>query len=157
LARSLGNPAGSVLLARGRADVAFYWNIVTITLILPVFITAAAYGVTAIAAAWTAVMAILLPTQLLMLQRFAAIKAIEVIRAVAAPIGLAVAAGTIGLGITRGVSLIATLPAWVSLSTAVVSTLLTYVACALWLMPDVAARIRDILGRRSKRRSPCPG
>lgn len=40
--RSTGNPVGSLLLAKGRADYGFYWNLFTIPVLIP-FISAGAY------------------------------------------------------------------------------------------------------------------
>lgn len=156
LAKSLNNPAGSVLLARGRADVGFYWSVVTIALIVPVFTAVAPHGVNAIALAWGSVASLFYPASLLVLQRFAAVDASKVLGAVSAPIGLALASGMVGLGLTRLVDRFTSLPDWGSLCVAALSTLVLYLICGLCLMPDVAARIRGILLRRQEGPMSCP-
>jgi len=157
MAKTLANPAGSVLLARGRADVGLYWNLVTVALIVPVFVLAAPYGVSGIAVAWGGVTIVLFPISVLVLQRVAAVDARQVFGAILAPIGLALAAGMVGLGLTRLVGRLTSLPDWGSLSLAAISTLVLYLICGLWLMPDVTARIRGILLRRQKGPMSCPG
>lgn len=42
LLKSIGNPAGSLLLSKGKANVAFYWNVVTFIL-YPIFIITGSY------------------------------------------------------------------------------------------------------------------
>ncbi len=44
LLRSLVNPAGSLLLAKGRADLAFKWNMLILILVVPVIMVGVQYG-----------------------------------------------------------------------------------------------------------------
>lgn len=59
LLRSIGNPVGSLLFAKGRADLAFKWNFVLLLLTGPTVFFGSHYGVFGMAAAVTGLMAIL--------------------------------------------------------------------------------------------------
>ena len=47
--KSLGNPVGSVLLAKGRADIAFYWNVFTVIVVSVAVMLCVSWGITGVA------------------------------------------------------------------------------------------------------------
>jgi lipopolysaccharide exporter len=47
--KSLGNPVGSVLLAKGRADIGFYWNVFTVIIMAPAVMLGVKWGITGVA------------------------------------------------------------------------------------------------------------
>ena len=49
--KSLGNPIGSVLLAKGRADIGFYWNIFVVIVVSVAVIVGAHWGIAGVAVA----------------------------------------------------------------------------------------------------------
>lgn len=51
--KTLGNPSGSIILAKGRADLGFKWNILVATINLLIFVLIAPYGMYAIAWSYT--------------------------------------------------------------------------------------------------------
>lgn len=53
--KSLGNPLGSILLAKGRADIGFKWNVLVAILNTCVFLAAAQSGLQAVALSYAAV------------------------------------------------------------------------------------------------------
>jgi len=68
--RAIGNPVGSLVIATGRTDLEFIWNIVTL-LILPLFIyVGSQYGIVEVTIAITSAMAILyIPSWKLLINR----------------------------------------------------------------------------------------
>ena len=48
--KSLGNPIGSILLAKGRADLGFYWNVFAVILVTFAVIAGANWGINGVAA-----------------------------------------------------------------------------------------------------------
>jgi O-antigen/teichoic acid export membrane protein len=58
--RSCGNPAGSLLLAVGKADVAFRWNLAMLLVVFPALWVASHYGITGLAAGQAILMAAVL-------------------------------------------------------------------------------------------------
>ncbi|MDO5650617.1 MAG: MOP flippase family protein [Moraxella sp.] len=55
--RSIGNPVGSLLLAKGRADWGFYWNLVIVVYISLCIFIASRWGLVGIAWSWVFIMA----------------------------------------------------------------------------------------------------
>jgi O-antigen/teichoic acid export membrane protein len=91
LIRSTGNPVGSLLLARGRADLGFRWNLFLLLVVPPVvYITARTGGLTSVAFAMVGLQAALL----LAAYRYLIVTIIghclgEYLRALLIPIGIA--------------------------------------------------------------------
>ena len=52
LLKSIGNPSGSLLLSRGRANVAFYWNLSTFILFPALIYLGSFYGIEGVALAF---------------------------------------------------------------------------------------------------------
>lgn len=52
ITKAVGNPSGSVLLAKGRADIGFKWNVLVAVVNTGVFYLAAQQGVMVVAASW---------------------------------------------------------------------------------------------------------
>lgn len=59
LVRSTGNPVGSLLMACGRADLSFKWNLALLIIMPPVIWASSRYGVTGLALAMTVLMVLL--------------------------------------------------------------------------------------------------
>ncbi len=51
VSKSLGNPVGSILLAKGRADIGFYWNIFTVIMVSIAVIVGVNWGIVGVAVA----------------------------------------------------------------------------------------------------------
>lgn len=49
--KSLGNPIGSIILAKGRADIGFYWNIFTVIMVFLTVIVGIQWGIVGVATA----------------------------------------------------------------------------------------------------------
>jgi len=67
--KALGNPSGSLLLAKGRADIGFYWNLFTAALTLVAFWSVVARGVVYVAWANTLLNLVLFPLSFAILHR----------------------------------------------------------------------------------------
>jgi O-antigen/teichoic acid export membrane protein len=91
LVRSTGNPVGSLLLARGRADLGFRWNLFLLLLVPPiVYYTARTGGLTSVAIAMVGLQAALL----LVAYRYLIVPIIghclgDFLRALSIPVGIA--------------------------------------------------------------------
>ncbi|MDX8398528.1 MAG: polysaccharide biosynthesis C-terminal domain-containing protein, partial [Mariprofundaceae bacterium] len=59
LLRSVGNPVGSLLLAKGRADLSFKWNIALLCVVPPFIWVGSWYGVTGMSLTMTLLMVLL--------------------------------------------------------------------------------------------------
>ena len=67
--KALGNPFGSLLLAKGRADIGFYWNLFTAALTLVAFWSVVAHGVVYVTWANTLLSLVLFPLSFAILHR----------------------------------------------------------------------------------------
>jgi len=56
--KTLGNPSGTIYLAKGRADMGFYWNIIVATANTIVFLFVVKYGVTVLAISYVSLVLI---------------------------------------------------------------------------------------------------
>lgn len=90
LARSIGNPVGSLLLGMGRADLAFKWNIARLCLLPPVLWLGARSGIEGLALALALYsIAILIPTWYVLVRPLCHAGMIEYFRVVFKPIIIA--------------------------------------------------------------------
>lgn len=87
LIRSTGNPAGSLLLSRGRADIAFYWNVISL-LVTPIFIyTGSFFGLNGILYSLLSIQVIMFfPNWKYIVNKMAEITLIEYINALFKPL-----------------------------------------------------------------------
>ena len=49
--KALGNPVGSIILAKGRADIGFYWNVFVVTMVSVAVMVGVHWGITGVAVA----------------------------------------------------------------------------------------------------------
>lgn len=92
--RSLGNPAGSLLFATGKAKLAFKWNMVLLAFIGPTIWFGSQFGVQGMALAMTGLMAILfVPGWYFLIRPSCSATLMEYSKQVAVPLMLAVTAG----------------------------------------------------------------
>lgn len=76
--RSCGNPVGSLLLAVGRADLQFKWNLALLFAVTPALWAGATFGIAGLAIAQTALMAsLLMPTWYFLVWPFCGARAAE--------------------------------------------------------------------------------
>ncbi|MBD3271182.1 MAG: MOP flippase family protein, partial [Elusimicrobia bacterium] len=83
---SLGNPVGSLLLAKGRADIGFYWNVFKIIVIITALIIGSRWGITGIA---TARLISIIPLFFIIqtiVNRFVDLSYQQIMRAIAIPV-----------------------------------------------------------------------
>jgi len=94
LVRSTGNPIGSLLLACGRADLSFKWNLALLVIMLPVIWASSCYGVSGIAFAVTGIMLLLfLPSWYFLVSPLCGAKLGEYTNQMLTPLILSVLAG----------------------------------------------------------------
>lgn len=97
--KSLDNPSGSIYLAKNRPDVGFKLNVIT-ALLLGVALTAAASGgLLAVAWAYAGVLVLLFPVVRKIMGRLIGLHWRDYLAALAAPVGLAVAAAGAAFGV----------------------------------------------------------
>lgn len=112
LLRSMGNPVGSLLLARGRADLGFKWNLGLLFVSTPFIGASALWGdVVTVASMWVFLQLILqLPAYLWLIRPLIGSCGVSYIKATALPVALALIMGSI---VWLGQALLE--PSWLSL------------------------------------------
>ena len=147
LLRSAINAGGSLILAKGRADWTFYWNLA----LLPVFpialFLAARYGdVRTLALTLVGVQfVVLLLYHRFLIQPLIGLGALRFLAAIAMPTGVALVAGALVLAALRILAIDSDLA---GLVLGVALGGIAYVALARWLMPEQFAEMRRILFAR---------
>lgn len=147
LMRSTGNPVGSLLLAKGRADLGFRWNLGLLLFSSPIIYVAALWGnVISVAIAWVLLQASLqLPAYIWLIRPLVGPCGKSYCMAVAGPTALALIMGTaVWLG------QIFLPPSWPSLFVLVMMGGAVYLLLSLLAQRTVVVELGDlVLGRRN--------
>lgn len=95
--RSCGNPVGSLLLAVGRADLQFKWNLALLFAVTPALWAGATFGIAGLAIAQTALMAtLLIPAWYFLVWPHCGARAVEYAQSMSAPLMAALPAVALG-------------------------------------------------------------
>ena len=92
--KTISSPSGSLLLAKGRADVGFWLNVVNTAVTVGVLFWAVGYGTKAVAAAHSALCLAMLPLELYFLWRVAKLRPVAYLRRLVRPL---VTSGVMGV------------------------------------------------------------
>jgi len=92
--KTISSPSGSLLLAKGRADVGFWFNVITTAATAGVLYWAVDYGTKAVAASHSALSLALLPVELYFLWRVARLRPVAYLKRLVRPL---VASGVMGV------------------------------------------------------------
>lgn len=100
LLRSTGNPVGSLLIATGKAELSFKWNVALLVLIAPSIWFGSSYGVQGIACVMTGLMALLfVPAWYFLVRPSCGAGLCEYCIQMAMPLALAILAGGVAFGV----------------------------------------------------------
>ncbi|HET6762445.1 MAG TPA: MOP flippase family protein [Longimicrobiaceae bacterium] len=144
---SLGNPIGSLLWARGRADLGLYMNLVAVATYAAAITVGARWGVMGVAVAMCAGAALVLfPLEFLVRWRIARFRPLEYLASFLPALAAAVLMGAA----VHGVSLaVARFGRGAQLGAGTVAGVAVYAALALWWQRPFLLRLREMVrGRR---------
>ena len=82
---TIGSPSGSLYLAKGRADVGFWYNVVNTAVVVAALYAAVHYGTRAVSASQSLVAVAMMPLELYLLWRLSRLHPLSYLRCLAAP------------------------------------------------------------------------
>ncbi len=83
---AIGSPSGSLYLAKGRADVGFWYNVVNTAVVVAALYAAVHYGTRAVSASQSLVAVAMMPLELYLLWRLSRLRPLSYLRCLAAPL-----------------------------------------------------------------------
>lgn len=148
--KSLGNPIGSILLAKGRADIGFKWNLFTAAVNSAVLYWAVSYGVHAVAWAFCILSVGYFVLMRFILQSLIGLKWQDYLNVLARP---AISTLLMGIGIYAVyLSLAGTFAPRLAFGSILATGLVIYSSASLKLDKDFLSELRELLLKRSKRK-----
>lgn len=144
LSRAIGNPSGSLQLAKGRADLGFWWDLILLASSVPaIYAGGRIAGATGVALALLLVqLSLSVPMYLFMIRPLIGGCAIQYLRATLQPVGVAMVMGGIILYLP---TLQSSLPQGATLATQVVVGALVYILLLQALYGSTVAEFRAII------------
>jgi O-antigen/teichoic acid export membrane protein len=123
---TIGSPSGSLYLAKGRADVGFWYNVVNTAVVVAALYVAVHYGTRAVSASQSLVAVAMTPLELYLLWRLSRLHPLSYLRCLAAPLLSACLMGACVYATYLGLRSL--LPAPACLAVLVVEGMVIYVA-----------------------------
>jgi O-antigen/teichoic acid export membrane protein len=147
LGKTLGNALGPVLLAKGRADLGFYWVTLVTSVNTAVFWLAVRYGVIVLACSYVAVTAFYLLLWAGLLRHAIDLDPAVYFTTLAIPTGLSLLTGAVVLG-ARGAFAALGVPAPLALAALVATGAASYLALNLLAQRDYVRGLLELAVRR---------
>ncbi len=96
--RSIGNPIGSLVMAKGRMKLAFYWNLILFAFIPITIYSGSDFGINGVAYALLFLQVLLMiPAWYFMVRKLCGANFIEYFRQILTPLSIAIIAGLVGI------------------------------------------------------------
>lgn len=144
MVRSVGNPVGALLLAVGRADLAFKWNLAVLIVLPPTLWLGTRFGIHGLAATQVGAMTILLiPGWYYLVRPACGATLREYAEAVAVPFVSALIAAGVAFAAVYAIESV-----WTRLSLGLALGTITYVAVSAWLNREWLQAMRDLLASK---------